>query len=676
VIEEAVKNALEHADWTQLRPFRYKHTTADDGYFWKPVYICLPREVWKQVQEKIKNTEVTIDDAVNFALLVSRKYLLIKMKKEVIDASWDTDRLADVIESLTNAQKKYEYTDKIVLDHCLVCGHHEMAIFTNENTDTEESRIPAAYCYACGYRGSIWKLLEKVRDEKLPELVDKVWQILEEGEDIDDKVGAEKRQSKKKETHTEDAEKPNIQEIEKILEEARNNTNFYMQKLGFTKAELEELEIYYRSEKVLKNAKEANDFRFRVVYVVRDKDGNIAGLQGRSIWDDDEVRRQKIEQDEYWSKKPAYIREKISPKIINTKNFRKSDHLYPLWKYTENPSQYRKIVLVEGYKDAARLYCRHFPGVAALATSGCDLSDTQIHLIEQIFGKSVEIVLAFDCDAAGAVGNIRAWKKLKDAGFTKVRFAMYTEKKAGQGKRWNDFGEMFAPRQKNPGYYDKLTREMETIISRVIASPWLYLQEMKKAGIEIEDTWALEIVRATQKEEAEKFRDEANAVYTQKEQKQTKAEYTEEYTETTRQQIAFKSDQQQQQWDKIEKEAEELPETIRTTYIRLRRMGIRQEDSRKMAEKQLKKQEQKKEEEAQNNTNNTEKEKMMIRQLLIKKILKKLREEIDPKTRQDLSKYLWFLQQGMLPLDADLKMWGIGVGVRHISLHEIEKIAI
>lgn len=527
IITEAVQNALEHADWTRLKAFRYKKTPNDDGYFWKTVFYEFEYELYKELQQQYMKNGITIDDIVNFALLFSQKFLLLKYKKEIIDKKWDAERVTKVIERKTLAESLCTNNDRIKFDICPICQHEDFVIFINEDN---EDALPCGNCFRCGFNGDIWALFKELGDT-LVNCIEEVWDILENGkEDTQEKNKKEKKHKEKK---------INMKEIEKILEEAKGNNNMYMQKQGFTKAELEELEIFYRSGKVL-GGEEADDFRYRVIYTIRDKDGNIVGLHGRSIWDSEEERKEKVKRDEFWQKmwNSSSIQEKVkeikwkkmTSKIISTQGFKKSEHLYLLWKYTKNAGEIRKVVIVEGTKDAARLYCRKFPGIAVVAVFGNSISRRQMELLAEVFGKSTEIVLALDADEVGVAANVKAWKQLKNTGFEKVRFAVYP-KKDKRGNVWKDFGEMVVPRS-NRGYFDKLTREMEIAINRVVASPDLYLREMEKAGIVIQDEGIQKIVAEARKEEAQKFREEANAVYIQsaqqKHQQQQKEQQQEE----------------------------------------------------------------------------------------------------------------------------------------------------
>lgn len=471
VITEAVLNALEHADWTQLRHFRYKSVN-QDGYFWKPVYYRFETELYQKIKTFLKN-DIEIDDIVNFSLLFSKKFILLKLKKEIIDMTWDIKTIVKVFQS-----KSYEIINvsdnAVKIDICPVCSHEDFVIYVNEDS------LPHGNCFRCGFTKDIWALLGEIGD--FADNIEDVWEIFEEAQETETEIKMMRKTQKSF---------VNEKNIEKILQESKRKC-MYMQKLGFSIQEMEECDIYYRDGSE-SDRSESNDFRYRVIYAIKDVNGKIVGLQGRSIFDVEEERIQKTLNDSVWKKlywendrlseeQKENKKKKLTAKVINTVGFRRDENLYLLYKYTQNPSSYKKVVIVEGPKDAARVFCRHLPGIAVVATLGNSISTKQMELLAQTFGTKIEIVLAYDATEDGVKANILAWKKLKSFGFEKVHFVIYAAKDK-KGNIWKDFGEMVAPRT-NQGYYNKLTREISIMLNRTVASPALYVREMqKKLGV-------------------------------------------------------------------------------------------------------------------------------------------------------------------------------------------------
>jgi len=486
LISEAVQNALQNADWTQLKHFKYKQNINQDGYFWKPVFYRFDYESFIQIRQYLRDN-IEIDDIVNFSLLFSKKFLLLKLKKEIIDKTWDIKTIVKVFKS-----KGYEIINvsdnTVKIDICPICAHEDFVVFINEDS------LPHGNCFRCGFTKDIWALLGEISD--FADNIEDVWEIRETLQETEAEIQYH-MMSKTQKGFT------NEKNIEKILQESKRKC-LYMQKLGFSIAELEECDIYYRDASE-SDCNESNDFRYRVIYAIRDKNGKVVGLQGRSIFDDEQEREHKVLSDSVWEKlywkndrlteeQKENKKKKLTAKVVNTVGFCKDENLYLLYKYTKNPSNYKKVVIVEGPKDAARVFCRHLPGIAVVATLGNSISQRQMELLAEVFGKDIEICLAYDATEDGVKANILAWKKLKSFGFEKVRFVIYAAKDK-KGNLWKDFGEMIAP-STNLGYYTKLTAQIAVMLNRLVVSPGLYVREMqKKLGIIFADKEIREVLR-------------------------------------------------------------------------------------------------------------------------------------------------------------------------------------
>ena len=96
------------------------------------------------------------------------------------------------------------------------------------------------------------------------------------------------------------------------------------------------------------------------------------------------------------------------------------------------------VLVVEGIKDAIRVYEHRSRDLAVVASFGCELHDQQVNLLKQVFGIDVTIIMAYDADKAGKVGNLKAMNDLQKAGFSKIRGCMYM---VGD-MQYKDFGEV------------------------------------------------------------------------------------------------------------------------------------------------------------------------------------------------------------------------------------------
>ena len=276
---------------------------------------------------------------------------------------------------------------------------------------------------------------------------------------------------------------------EQILEEC-NQDNWYLFRKKFKKDDFK-FDVYYRdfnmSELQDKDAKYwSNIMRGCCIYVIRDDRGNAIGLKARRTGNfapKGKVRDKEadilaiVESDEWFSKQNSELVKQLKINLIGTKT---EDTLYLLQRYVENPWEIDKLVIVEGEKDALRIASQNIKGVAAVASFGCSLKDKQVELIKKYFNstllkKDIEIVLAYDNDVEGAKGNIRAYKKLKEAGFTNIIFGNYVNDK------YKDAGDMY--------WRDMHTAKMQLIIPLVYTNLTIkdYVKRCKERGFDIDE---------------------------------------------------------------------------------------------------------------------------------------------------------------------------------------------
>jgi DNA primase len=126
-------------------------------------------------------------------------------------------------------------------------------------------------------------------------------------------------------------------------------------------------------------------FRDRLMFPIRDSRGRVIGFGGRII-----------DQGE-----PKYLNSPETPL------FHKGRELYGLYEARQARSDFRRLMIVEGYMDVVRL---HQAGITyAVATLGT--ATTQEHL-NKIFRLTSELVFCFDGDRAGRQA---AWRALENA---------------------------------------------------------------------------------------------------------------------------------------------------------------------------------------------------------------------------------------------------------------------
>lgn len=135
-------------------------------------------------------------------------------------------------------------------------------------------------------------------------------------------------------------------------------------------------------------------FRNRLMFPIRDRDGNTVGFGGRALGD-------------------------AQPKYLNTAQtliFDKSSLVYGLDRAKDAIREKDEVVIVEGYMDAITAHQFGFRNV--VASMGTALTEAQV---AQIKRGSNRIVLALDADAAGQMATLRGLETMTDALDAEVR---------------------------------------------------------------------------------------------------------------------------------------------------------------------------------------------------------------------------------------------------------------
>lgn len=128
-------------------------------------------------------------------------------------------------------------------------------------------------------------------------------------------------------------------------------------------------------------------FRHRLMFPIRDGDGNTVGFGGRALGD-------------------------AQPKYLNTAQtliFDKSRLLYGLDLAKNAIRESDQVVIVEGYMDAIATHEFGYKNV--VASMGTALTDAQVDLIKR---GNPQIVLALDADAAGQMAMMRGLQTMTD----------------------------------------------------------------------------------------------------------------------------------------------------------------------------------------------------------------------------------------------------------------------
>ncbi|MBA2278453.1 MAG: DNA primase [Chloroflexia bacterium] len=129
-------------------------------------------------------------------------------------------------------------------------------------------------------------------------------------------------------------------------------------------------------------------FRNRLMFPIRDRDGNVVGFGGRALGD-------------------------AMPKYLNspqTPIFDKSSLVYGLDLARDAIRKHDEVVIVEGYMDA--IAAHQFGHENVVAAMGTALTEGQV---AQVKRGSKRIVLALDADTAGQMATLRGLETMRDA---------------------------------------------------------------------------------------------------------------------------------------------------------------------------------------------------------------------------------------------------------------------
>ena len=308
--------------------------------------------------------------------------------QEEINHIQSVSSIVDVIGSYVSLEKK----GKNYFGLCPFHDDHSPSMSVNE-----EKKIFT--CFVCGKTGNVFSFVQEYENVSFPEAV----KIVAERNGID--VNLDLKVSTKYDKF--------YKAYELALKYYHNNIKSsdgkkaleYLHKRGITDDLINDFEIGFASKtndnlsKLLinkgYNEKELVDiglsnkgntiydlFRNRIIFPIHDSKGNPVALSGRIYDNSDEA------------------------KYINTKEtqiFKKGEILFNYHRAINEAKKMKKLILVEGYMDAIRVYSEGVKNVCA--TMGTALTNDHVKLLKKL---NVEIVLCFDNDSAGEKATIAA----------------------------------------------------------------------------------------------------------------------------------------------------------------------------------------------------------------------------------------------------------------------------
>lgn len=224
-------------------------------------------------------------------------------------------------------------------------------------------------CYACGAKGNLRQLLKGLG------LNDQAIQV---------KYGATLSKLQQQRPPRPDPTKP-LATKDPLPEEILGLFNLCPLALldaGFTEETLQYFEVGF------------DKWHMRITYPMRDLTGQLLGINGRTVEEDESAPRYKVYTHEYavWGLQEREVVQKSSM-LWNAHN------LYPYIQFCQTPEL---VVLVEGYKACMWVHQAGIPNV--MATMGTSLSQEQKWILQKINGP---VYLMFDNDAAGWSGMAR-----------------------------------------------------------------------------------------------------------------------------------------------------------------------------------------------------------------------------------------------------------------------------
>lgn len=323
---------------------------------------------------------------------------MVILKKDEIDAIKSANNIVDVIGERLNLVKKGK-------NHAAVCPFHDD--HSPSLSISEEKQIYK--CFSCGAYGNVIKFIEDFEHVTFNEAL----QILA------DRVGMKINISKSTKAISNYNKYYDINKIvctfykNNLLSEKGKQALEYLNKRKIDKEIINEFDIglatnsqlnemlskkYSKEDLILVdilkeyNGRTIDSFTHRIIFPIKDENGNVVGFSGRIYEKSDEAK--------YYNTRETEI-------------FKKSNILYNLHNALKEIKQKKEIIIVEGYMDAIRLWSIGYKNIVAIM--GTNLTKENINKILKL---KCEVVLNLDQDNAGksatiAIGDELTKKNIK-----------------------------------------------------------------------------------------------------------------------------------------------------------------------------------------------------------------------------------------------------------------------
>ncbi|MBQ4263743.1 MAG: DNA primase [Bacilli bacterium] len=310
---------------------------------------------------------------------------MVILKKDEIDAIKSANNIVDVIGEKLNLVKKGK-------NYSAVCPFHDD--HSPSMSVSEEKQI--FKCFSCGAYGNVIKFIQDFDHVSFNEAL----QILA------DRAGIKINVSSAPKT-TNYSKYYDINSVvctfykNNLLSSIGNKAIEYLNSRGINRDLINEFDIglsttsqlgkmlskKYNQEDLLSidilkeyNGRILDSFTNRIIFPIKDEDGNIIGFSGRIY--------EKSDESKYYNTKETVI-------------FKKSNILYNFHNAKKEIKAKKEIILVEGYMDAIRLSSIGYKNVVAIM--GTSLTKENLSKIQKL---KCSVVLNLDQDNAGKSANL------------------------------------------------------------------------------------------------------------------------------------------------------------------------------------------------------------------------------------------------------------------------------
>ena len=284
------------------------------------------------------------------------------------------------------------------------------------------------YCFGCGEYGSVYDLVSKIKGIPVSTLIGHAPKLSDEliinnyAKELynccllNTNTGVEILNQNRKRGLTDEvveyfsigyAPRNFLHPLKEILEETAKNDNSFG------------IKPYSWRFSPLINEKGNEIFRERIMFPIQSINGNVLGFTGRTT-----VKEENF-------------------KYLNTSEsveFKKKNVLFNIFKAKNAIEKQRQVYIVEGPFDVIAYHLCGVENVVSPLT--CSLSQNQLNLILDNFGKDIEFIIAFDNDTAGKKGIKNAIELLKQNSIWNYKIIQYKYKDAGEYVEYSKLEEL------------------------------------------------------------------------------------------------------------------------------------------------------------------------------------------------------------------------------------------